>query len=165
MPGARRWAEALLFGRDSPGLPAPAHGPWRLYDAGMGHRLPEDLPNAVAAAAGATAGLELFILYGSRARGDAHGTSDWDFGYLADEAADVAGLLATLVEILGDDNIDLVDLDRTTGLLRFRSACDGVLLHEAESGVFDRYRLDAARFWCENASLFRQGYEEILEAL
>lgn len=136
-----------------------------VYDAGMGHSPPEDLLQAVAAAARATVGLKLLILYGSRARGDARRSADWDFGYLADEATDVPGLLAALVEILGDDNIDLVDLDRTTGLLRFRSSCDGVLLHEAESGLFDRFRLAAARFWCENASVFEQGYEETLEAL
>lgn len=131
----------------------------------MSHGPPESLPDAVAAAARATVGLELLILYGSRARGDARPGADWDFGYLADEATDVTGLLAALVEILGDDNIDLVDLDRTTGLLRFRSSCDGVLVHEARPGLFDRYRFDAVRFWCENAALFRQGYEETLEAL
>ena len=131
----------------------------------MGHSPPENLLDAVAAAAKATVGLELLILYGSRARGDARRSADWDFGYMANGAADVAGLLAALVEILGDDNIDLVDLDRTTGLLRFRSSCDGVLVHEAESGLFDRYRLDAASFWCENVSIFERGYEETLEAL
>lgn len=131
----------------------------------MGHSPPEHLLEAVAAAARATVGLDLLILYGSRARGDALPSADWDFGYLADEAADVPGLLAALVEVLGDDNVDLVDLDRTTGLLRFRSSRDGVLVHESESGLFDRYRLDAARFWCENASVFEQGYQETLEAL
>lgn len=131
----------------------------------MVHSLPKDVLQAVAAAARATVGLDLLILYGSRARGDAGQLADWDFGYLAEEATDVPGLLAALVEVLGDDNVDLVDLDRTTGLLRFRSSCDGVLVHEAKSGLFDRYRLDAARFWCENAPVFEQGYEEALEAL
>ncbi len=131
----------------------------------MGHSPPENLLDAVAAAAKATVGLELLILYGSRARGDARRSADWDFGYMANGAADVAGLLAALVEILGDDNIDLVDLDRTTGLLRFRAACDGLLVYESEFGVFDRYRLDAASFWCENVSIFERGYEETLEAL
>ena len=131
----------------------------------MGHGLPRDLPRAVAAAARAAVGLDLFILYGSRARGDARRGADWDFGYLADEATDVPGLLAALVEILGDDNVDLVDLDRTSGLLRFRASRDGVPIHEAESGLFDRFRFEAARFWCENASVLERGYEETLEAL
>lgn len=131
----------------------------------MGHSPPEDLLQAAAAAARATVGLDLLILYGSRARGDARLSADWDFGYLADETMDVPGLLAALVEVLGDDHVDLVDLGRSSGLLRFRSSCDGILVHEAESGLFDRYRLDAARFWCENAPAFEQGYEETLEAL
>ena len=136
-----------------------------MYDAGVSQRPHNDLLRAAAAAAGATVGLDLLILYGSRARGHARRNADWDFGYVADEVADVPGLLAALVEILGDDHIDLVDLDRTTGLLRFRSACDGVLVYEAESGLFDRYRLAAARFWCENAGVFERGYAETLEAL
>src|SRR3972149_1487614 len=56
-------------------------------------------------------GLELLVLFGSRARGDAHAASDWDFGYLATPTADITGLLAALVEIAGTDRVDLVDLD------------------------------------------------------
>ena len=107
----------------------------------------------------------MLILYGSRARGDAGRRADWDFGYLAEEAADVPGLLAALVETLGDDNVDLVDLDHASGLLRFRSACDGVLVYESELGVFDRYRLEAASFWCENSAALERGYAATLEAL
>ncbi len=117
------------------------------------------------AAAEEAAGLRLLVLYGSRARGESRPGADWDFGYLADVPMDAPGLLATLVEVLGDDKVDLVDLDRATGLLRFRAACDGVLLHESEPGLFDRYRFDAARFWCDNVSIFTQGYEETLEAI
>ena len=125
----------------------------------------DDQLQTAAAASRAADGLDLLILYGSRARGDARRNADWDFGYLGDDPMDVAGLLAALVEALGDDNVDLVDLDRTTGLLRFRAACDGLLVYESEFGVFDRYRLDAASFWCENVSIFERGYEETLEAL
>lgn len=120
---------------------------------------------ASAAVAGGAAGLDLLVLYGSRARGDARRGADWDFGYLADGSMDALGLLASLVEALGDDNLDLVDLDRASGLLRFRAARDGLLVHESESGLFDRYRLDAASFWCENAPIFERGYDETLKAL
>ena len=119
----------------------------------------------VGAVAAATAGVDLLILYGSRARGDSRPNADWDFGYVADRSVDAAGLLAALVEVLGDDDIDLVELDRASGLLRFRTARDGVLVYESASGAFDRYRLDAASFWCENASIFERGYEETLKAL
>ena len=126
---------------------------------------PDSVLDAVAATAQATVGLDLLILFGSRARGDARPEADWDFGYLADEAADMPGLLASLVEVLKHDRVDLVDLGRASGLLRFRAACDGLLVYEAMSDLFDRYRLQAAQFWCDNAPVFERGYEDVLEAL
>src|SRR5438552_824836 len=57
-------------------------------------------------------GLELLVLFGSRARGEARQGSDWDFGYLADERFDPLDLLLPLVTALGTDRIDLVDLRR-----------------------------------------------------
>ena len=121
--------------------------------------------DAVVSGARGTGGLHLLILFGSRARGDARPGADWDFGYLADEAADVPGLLAALVEVLDNDRVDLVDLGRASGLLRYRAACDGLPVYEATSDLFDRYRLQAAQFWCDNAPVFERGYEEILETL
>ena len=86
-----------------------------VYDVGMRPMLPDPVFDAAAGAARATAGLDLLILFGSRARGDARPGADWDFGYLADEAADVPALLAALVEALEDDHVDLVDLRRAGG--------------------------------------------------
>ena len=136
-----------------------------VYDADMRHALPKPVLDAVVSAARATVGLDLLILFGSRARGNPRPGADWDFGYLADVAADVPGLLAAVVEALGDDQVDLVDLRRAGGLLRYRAARDGVLLHESEAEAFDRFRLEAVRFWCDNAPTFERGYEEILESL
>ena len=120
---------------------------------------------ALVSAARACHGLRLLILFGSRARGDARPGADWDYGYLSDETADVPALLAALVEALGDHRIDLVNLDSAGGLLRYRAARDGRLVHEASVGLFDRYRLEAVRFWCENAPVFEAGYDEVLESL
>ena len=144
---------------DVRGLAAP------VYDAGMDRPLPKPTREAVASVARATAGLDLLILFGSRARGDARPGADWDFGYLADEAVDVPGLLAALVEAVGNDRVDLVDLRRAGGLLRFRAACDGVSVYEASAERFDRYRLQAVQFWCDNAPVFERGYDEVLETL
>ncbi len=131
----------------------------------MDRALPKPVLDGVASAAGATVGLDLLILFGSRTRGDSRPGADWDLGYLADAAADVPGLLAGLVEALADDRVDLVDLRRAGGLLRYRAARDGVLLHESEAEAFDRFRLEAVRFWCDNAPTFERGYDEILESL
>ena len=126
---------------------------------------PDSVFDALVPVARACRNLRLLILFGSRARGDAQPGADWDYGYLADETVDVPALLAALVEALGNDRIDLVDLHSASGLLRYRVARDGRLVHEASAGLFERYQLEAARFWCENAPVFETGYDEILDSL
>jgi predicted nucleotidyltransferase len=121
--------------------------------------------SALADEARATPGLELLLLFGSRARGNAVAASDWDFGYLASPALDVASLLAALVTRLGTDRIDVVDLRRASGLLRYRAARDGRLIFESRHGLVDRFRLDAAQFWCEAARILERGYERVLAEL
>jgi hypothetical protein len=123
--------------------------------------LPPEL-GAIVDVARATPGLEALFLFGSRARGDAAAGSDWDFGYLASGAFDEATLLGAIVIILGSDHVDLVNLRRAGGLLRFRAARDGQLLFETRRGLGDQFRLEAAQFWCEAAAVLRHGYDEVL---
>lgn len=110
-------------------------------------------------------GLALLMVFGSRAGGDAAAGSDWDFGYLADADLDPAALMAALAATVGSERIDLVDLARAGGLLRFRAARDGVLIHEAAPGCFDRFRFDAARFWFDAEPVLRAGYDAVLDRL
>ena len=105
------------------------------------------------------------MLFGSRARGDAHARSDWDFGYLGDGTLDVPALLAALVETVGHDRVDLVDLARASGLLRYRAARDGQLLYESQPRVMESFCLDAADFWCDAEPVLRRGYEDVLPEL
>lgn len=112
-----------------------------------------------------TPALQLLLLFGSRARGDARPGADWDFGYLAAPGLDVTALLVRLVEIVGSDRVDLADLGRATGLLRYRAARDGQLLFEARPGISDEFRLQAALFWCDAAPVLQRGYEELLAEL
>ncbi len=109
-------------------------------------------------------GLELLVLFGSRSRGDAHAGSDWDFGFVARAGFDADPLLATLVEALGTERVDLVDLARAGALLRFRAAREGRLLHE-EQAAFERFRYEASSFWCEVEPVLRQAYADVLEGL
>ena len=106
-------------------------------------------------------GLELLVLFGSRARGDSHSRSDWDFGYLAARDFDPAEFLARLVLLLGTDRIDFVDLDRTDGLLRFRVASEGQTLFESRPGTFDDFWLEAVPFWWDMGPIFQRAYSAI----
>lgn len=109
-----------------------------------------------------TPGLDLLMLFGSRARGDAHDASDWDFGYLAASTVDVPSLLVAIVETVGSDRVDLVDLARASALLRYRAARDGVVVFEARPRLSESFRLDALDFWCDAGPLLQQGYAAVL---
>jgi predicted nucleotidyltransferase len=110
-------------------------------------------------------GLHMLVLFGSRARGEATARSDWDLGYLGEPSLDRDGLLADLVDAAGTEALDLVDLDRAGGLVRFRAARDAVVLFEAGDGPFARFWLAAVSYWCDMGPIIRAGYEGILEDL
>jgi len=113
----------------------------------------------------AAPGLQLLILHGSRARGDAHDRSDWDLAYRGDPRFDPDVLLAALADRLKADRIDLVDLDRAGALLRYRVARDGVVLFEQDAGHFQRFWLGAVDTWCDFAPVLEPLYAHVLEAL
>jgi predicted nucleotidyltransferase len=124
-----------------------------------------DLPLKIVETASATPGLTLLLLFGSRARGDAGTASDWDFGYIGSGIFDPDRLLPVLLSTLGSDRVDLVDLQRAGGLLRFRAARDGRPVYEAEPDAFARFWLDAVLFWCDVAPIVQRGYDAILAEL
>jgi uncharacterized protein len=96
--------------------------------------------------------LKMLILFGSRARGDTHAKSDWDFAALYDEKLreescnnrgfawfEVPGILGQVFEI-NSDEIDVVELHRCSSLIAHFVARDGILLHETESGQFEAFK-------------------------
>jgi len=109
-------------------------------------------------------GLRALLLFGSRARGDAAPDADWDFGYLADEPFDPVALLTELVRVLRTDQVDLVDLSTASGLLRFRAARDGMAVY-GDPDVVERFRIEAASFWCDTEPILRAAYDAVLERL
>lgn len=112
-----------------------------------------------------TSGLRMLILFGSRARGDARAQSDWDLAYGADPSFDVDHFMSDVAGLLAADRIDLVDLDRAGGQLRFRVARDGRVLHADDEARFERFWLDAVSFWCDAEPIVRRGYDELLAEL
>ena len=96
--------------------------------------------------------LKMLVLFGSRARGDNHAKSDWDFAALYDEEIqkerikdnpwawfEVPRLLGETFGI-PDNQIDVVELNKTSLLIAHFVARDGKLLYEKESGEFERFR-------------------------
>jgi predicted nucleotidyltransferase len=108
--------------------------------------------------------VELVVLHGSRARGDAHPSSDWDVGVLGD-APDLAELAAAVTAIVGTDAVDVVDLARASALLRFRAARDGVALLDRTGEAFLDFRLAAITFWCDAGPVIRAAGDDVLAAL
>ena len=107
----------------------------------------------------------LAVVFGSRARGDDTAASDWDIGILSDPDLDHDALLADLVRTLGTDRIDLVDLERAGGLVRFRAARDGIAVFERAPDAFADFWREAVDFWCDAGPLIRAGYEAVLTDL
>jgi predicted nucleotidyltransferase len=119
----------------------------------------------VADTAAKAPGLDLLVLFGSRARGDVHARSDWDLGYLASAEFDPDALLASLVTATGSDKVDLVDLTRAGGLLRYRAARDGQVVFERAPQIFARFWLEVVDFWCDASPMIRRGYDRVLGEL
>lgn len=124
---------------------------------------PARAPRAVLAQLAAEApGLELLVLHGSRARGDARSGSDWDLAYLATSAFDPDAFLADLVLALGTDRVDLARLRGAGGLFRYRVARDGEPVYEARQGVFADFWTRAVTFWCDAEPVLRPAYDAVL---
>ncbi|GAA4773170.1 hypothetical protein GCM10023200_01980 [Actinomycetospora chlora] len=126
-----------------------------------------ELPEIAAAVDGLPGGdgLDVLVLHGSRARGDAGPASDWDFGYLARDEVDPVALLAALVDVLHTDAVDLVDLAAASALLRFRAARDGVLVLERRPDAFLSFRLEAVTFWCDAGTAIRAAQADVMSSL
>ncbi|WP_457597020.1 type VII toxin-antitoxin system MntA family adenylyltransferase antitoxin [Hydrogenimonas sp.] len=79
--------------------------------------------------------IRLALLFGSRAKGNPHPFSDYDFAVLMDgdawERGEVWVELANLLEI-GDEQIDLVDLSKATKGLKEEIASAHILLKGTE---------------------------------
>lgn len=110
-------------------------------------------------------GLRFLLLFGSRTQGQARPESDWDFGYVAHREFDSMPLYTDLLLILESNQVDLVDLNRASGLLRYRAVKDGLLLFEAQKGEYEKFWLQVLNFWCDVSPLLQREYESLLEGL
>lgn len=85
--------------------------------------------------------LDLFVLFGSRAKGNYTENSDWDFAFykkipLTDKKKEE--LLFELIEILENDNIDLIEIDviKTPPYLIFNILRTGKVIYEKDKKLY-----------------------------
>lgn len=109
-------------------------------------------------------GLRLLVLLGSRATGKARPDSDWDLGQLADPGLDLGTFVADLAQVLGTDDVDVVDLAQASAVFRRDAAADGRLLHERQPGTFLDFQVEAATFWCDVEPVLRGAARDVLRA-
>ncbi|WP_017306106.1 type VII toxin-antitoxin system MntA family adenylyltransferase antitoxin [Spirulina subsalsa] len=97
--------------------------------------------------------LKMLILFGSRARGNPHAQSDWDFAVLYDhelyeqmiqtaqswEFLKIYMVFSDYFQI-PSEKIDIVELERCPPLLAYQIAEYGKLLYEEETGLFEKFR-------------------------
>jgi len=105
--------------------------------------------------------LQMVVLFGSRARAQAHDQSDWDIGVLT-EVGSYEGfaqfeLQGTLSEILSIpfDRMDLVNLRYCSPLLGFAIARDGKPIYQTTPIAFTRFQVKASKIYADTAKFRR----------
>lgn len=100
---------------------------------------PEELERLreTATRVGREAGYELVVLFGSATREEEErAPEDLDLALRGDGPLDLVDATNRFVRALGTPTVDVVDLRRADPLLMMLVARDGVVLHEAEPGLF-----------------------------
>lgn len=99
------------------------------------------------------AGLRLILLFGSSVSGKVHKRSDIDLAFLFDKPADILALTNRVIRLLHTDNVDVVDLRRSSPLLKFSAVRSGRLLYERAPGMFNEFYSLAFRMYVDTKKL------------
>ncbi|MBD2150014.1 nucleotidyltransferase domain-containing protein [Pseudanabaena sp. FACHB-1277] len=117
--------------------------------------------------------LKLLILFGSRATGQNHEDSDYDFALICDQQIyqdwkkkgkswfSLYSIFENVFD-LPNETVDIVDLDRCSPILAHEIACDGKLLYEKRSGEYDEF-LKRSLMSHEQTGKMRQEQRQNLE--
>ena len=107
-------------------------------------------------------GLRLVILFGSAASGKTHRGSDIDIAFLFEESVDVLERTNTVLRLLHNDNVDVIDLRRASPLLKFSVVKEGKLLFEKNHGIFNQFCSLAFRMYVDTQKL-RDGHTVLIK--
>ncbi|MBS4025542.1 MAG: nucleotidyltransferase domain-containing protein [Clostridia bacterium] len=110
--------------------------------------------------------LSLLVLIGSYDTSEFRsGESDIDIAFISDDtkyASRQLELANDLCRIFKYSKIDLIDLQKASGLLKYEVATKGRLLYEQSEGFFERYKLYCYRYYYDTYK-FRQGRKEYFQ--
>ena len=98
-------------------------------------------------------GLRLVLLFGSVATQNANKHSDIDLAFHFDAPIDILDLTNRVINLLHTDNVDVVDLRRTSPLLMAASVKNGKLLYERSPGLFHEFCSLAVRRFVDTKKL------------
>ena len=99
------------------------------------------------------ANLNLIILFGSAVTGSTHAHSDIDLAFSFQSAVDIVSLTNTVTQLLGTDNVDVVDVRRASPLLSFSIVRTGRLLYEDAPGQYNQFCSLAFRMYADTKKL------------
>lgn len=128
----------------------------------LAQKLPEKLPY-----------VKMLILFGSRARGDIHEKSDWDFALLYDQEMRKECLkdrpygwfadsiyLNELFE-LNTEYIDTVNLNTCSDFIAHYIARDGILLYEENQGEFINFKQNKLKSQAEMNAITKESRAKV----
>ncbi|MBI3804110.1 MAG: nucleotidyltransferase domain-containing protein [Nitrospirae bacterium] len=97
--------------------------------------------------------LQLVILFGSQASGEARSESDIDLAILGEGPLDLTPLTAEAIRLLKTSRVDLVDLYRASPLLKREVVRKGKLLYEKRPGAYLDFSSLAVRRYIDTQKL------------
>ena len=103
------------------------------------------------------------VLFGSHATGRAHTKSDIDIAVLPKDPETLSIAIEDIIGAFGRDDVEVADLSVPSPYLWRSVARDGILLFEAEQGLFSKWRLRAMNLWYDTMPI-RERQKQTLRA-
>ncbi len=109
-------------------------------------------------------GINMLVLFGSQATGRTHPKSDIDIGYTASREIELAIRFEIEIEIsrmLGRKDVEFVDLQRISPVMKKIIADEGIVLYERVQGIFESFCMYAFKLYIETKPLRESRYQSL----
>ena len=124
--------------------------------------------NALLASTANKYSIDLFVLFGSQATGQANRKSDIDIAYHAQKNLTLeqeSQLVVDLARVFKNENIDLVNITFAPPLLRYAIFKDGLPLFEQNPLTFASFSAYAFKQYIETKQLYNARAKKLFEAI